>query len=370
MNATAGKPDELIQAEKEYASADKLAKELRKAELSYIPDRKGTGRGSLTPEYDVAVKSQKAAKQRVDQLTQLHNALTPRYETYSTPGGIPGSYQEHLLKVPERYSDIPDKETGEYPKLSGTPYHSVHWLGDPNVIAHWRADDRVGPNGEKVLHVHEVQSDLHQAGREQGYSPEEHDSLLRKAIQSQKKAVEEYDQAQDSFGSWPTDEENTHLNELETKAKEAAELADRIQNGSHVPNLPFKNNEWANLALKDIMDHAVKNGYDAVQFNNGELAKTYAAGGGGDIKGLKDWYERQIPSRMQKLFGLKNEPQTIAVKHEPAEFGDPDDAYRAGGIGNHTLPFFRLRHNGKLLGNLEKVKKHGMFLMSNQVRKL
>ena len=32
----------------------------------------------------------------------------------------------------------------------------------------------------------------------------------------------------------------------------------------------------------------------------------------------------------------------------------------------HIVPSFRLRHNGKLLGNLEKAKKEGMFLLSNQ----
>ena len=47
-------------------------------------------------------------------------------------------------------------------------YRSSHWQ-EPNVLAHVRLNDRTGPNGEKVLHIEEVQSDWHQEGRRKGY---------------------------------------------------------------------------------------------------------------------------------------------------------------------------------------------------------
>src|SRR5262249_32088852 len=50
-------------------------------------------------------------------------------------------------------------------------YRSSHW-DEPNVLAHIRFDDRTGPNGERILHVAEVQSDWHQAGRKRGYATE------------------------------------------------------------------------------------------------------------------------------------------------------------------------------------------------------
>lgn len=43
-------------------------------------------------------------------------------------------------------------------------YHSSHW-GEKNILAHARFNDRTGPNGERVLHLEEIQSDWHQAAR-------------------------------------------------------------------------------------------------------------------------------------------------------------------------------------------------------------
>jgi hypothetical protein len=48
-------------------------------------------------------------------------------------------------------------------------FRSGHWDED-NVLAHIRFDERTGPNGEKILHMAEVQSDWHQKGRREGYT--------------------------------------------------------------------------------------------------------------------------------------------------------------------------------------------------------
>src|SRR5262249_1642360 len=39
----------------------------------------------------------------------------------------------------------------------------------PNVLAHLRMSDRTGPNGEKILHLEELQSDWAQKGRKEGF---------------------------------------------------------------------------------------------------------------------------------------------------------------------------------------------------------
>ncbi len=44
-------------------------------------------------------------------------------------------------------------------------YSNGHW-DEPQVVAHVRMTDRAGPEGEKILHVEEMQSDWHQQGRE------------------------------------------------------------------------------------------------------------------------------------------------------------------------------------------------------------
>jgi hypothetical protein len=47
-------------------------------------------------------------------------------------------------------------------------FQSSHW-DDPNVLVHLRMSDRTGPNGEKILHVEEVQSDWGQKGKREGF---------------------------------------------------------------------------------------------------------------------------------------------------------------------------------------------------------
>ena len=60
-------------------------------------------------------------------------------------------------------------------------YRGSHWE-EPNVLAHIRASDRTGPNGEKVLHIEEIQSDWHQTGRKYGYQDEEKYKKAREKI--------------------------------------------------------------------------------------------------------------------------------------------------------------------------------------------
>ena len=68
-------------------------------------------------------------------------------------------------------------------------YTSGHW-DEPNVLAHVRFNDRTGANGEKVLHIEEVQSDWHQEGRKKGYQKNDVDTtgwiIKEKAYDSEK----------------------------------------------------------------------------------------------------------------------------------------------------------------------------------------
>lgn len=344
MNATAGKSDRLIQAERDRESAyDAYRASIENSELPrgyklhtssfgeyVVKDNQGrtisrsfnkaevmndvfSKTGGGPPSVHEARYALDAASQRFRDIKRVEEVNAPRYSIYATPGGQ--NYMERLITMPQRHQqeqmdrllgivrgDIPhDPSNAEESALVGgytTPneimrkrdkeYTSPHWPDNPNVLAHWRADDRTGPNGEKVLHIQEVQSDWHQAGRDRGYRTND-------------KSLED--------------------------ANDRVNMA--LGQQSSVPDAPFKNNEWANLALKDIMDHALKNGYDAISFNNGALAKRYAAGGGGDLKGLVDWYERQLPQRMQKLFGLKNESHEVPF-------------FKPGSAEKQTVPFFRL----------------------------
>jgi len=108
--------------------------------------------------------------------------------TITLPGGE--NYREVLLKLPERGTTtggVAQKMFGrnmnelsveegravaeEMRRLGPSTqliFTSSHYR-DPNVIAHLRFSDRTGPNGEKILHVEEIQSDWGQKGRKEGF---------------------------------------------------------------------------------------------------------------------------------------------------------------------------------------------------------
>src|SRR5690606_11078225 len=81
-------------------------------------------------------------------------AGTPAYGRYTEPGGE--NYREILITLdrPDPYAD---------------PFLTARWRRVPNVVAHTRVKDRVTPDGQRVLHVEEIQSDWAQEGREHGF---------------------------------------------------------------------------------------------------------------------------------------------------------------------------------------------------------
>jgi hypothetical protein len=154
------------------------------------------------------------------------------HENFKLPGGQ--NYQEHLYKY---------EPEGQEPFVA----NSNHFGGEPNVLASARTVDRKTPDGKKILHVEEIQSDWHQQGREGGY------------------------------GSQMTPEDAQRVEELERKSAngsismgERAEWAGLIKKREGaVPDAPFKKN-WEEMVSKDLIKHAIDNGYDGIALTNGK----------------------------------------------------------------------------------------------------
>lgn len=108
--------------------------------------------------------------------------LTILYEKLLAKQALSPAMKQRYAELRARH----DAYYAEQQKLRAQAYDSPHW-DQKNVLAHVRFDDRVGPNGERVLHVHEVQSDWHQEGRRKGYVGE--DTAL-KALQDKKADIE------------------------------------------------------------------------------------------------------------------------------------------------------------------------------------
>jgi len=184
-------------------------------------------------------------KQDVDHLDNRINYLdnmkivTPYHEGLTIPNGE--NYREMLLTLPN----------------GGFGGVSSHFGGEPNIIASMRLKDRTGPNGEKVLHLEELQSDWHQRGKDTGYQlpPEE-----TAPMDSEYRALVHKNADARLSGLEPDPKDVERAKQLE------AELI--RSDTSKIPNAPFKKN-WEELALKHLVNHAVENGYDKIAITPG-----------------------------------------------------------------------------------------------------
>lgn len=233
---------------------------------------------------------------------QYHESLQTQNATkfgkHTLPGG--DNYRELLLKLPgradamrqyeKRYAEIAEahgrtenpqgygsyatpEEQAELSRLAGTAEDKKEFTGghytEKNVLAHVRFNDRVGSNGEKILHIEEVQSDWHQKGRQEGYAKEptlyafDPDKLEETDTQwkfqdqgrtfSVGKGVEETrDGAQDYLQRY-----------ISMINKEHADFS-----AKGIPEAPFKKT-WPELAMKRMLRYAAENGYDKLTWTTG-----------------------------------------------------------------------------------------------------
>jgi len=158
------------------------------------------------------------------------------HEQWTLPGG--DNYREMLIKYP----------MGNF---EGVPQH---FNGEPNILASMRLMDRKGPNGEKLLHLEELQSDWHQQGRENGYTnglTNEEKDELRKL-------------------------KRLPLNDLMDNPQLHERFSVLAQKKKGVPDAPFKKN-WEEMAIKRLVHHAAEKGYHGIVMTPGkEQADRYS----------------------------------------------------------------------------------------------
>jgi hypothetical protein len=127
-------------------------------------------------------------------------------------------------------------------------FKSSHW-DEPNVIAHVRMNDRVTPDGKKVLFLEEIQSDWARKAREGAKS-----NYTVKALNPREFIVQ--DSAGEEVG-------------LIYSTKEKAQLSADFRNKEGFPSHPLLKN-WQELTLKRALQEAVKNGDDYLAWTSGE----------------------------------------------------------------------------------------------------
>ena len=190
---------------------------------------------------------------------------TAKFGEHALPGGE--NYREVVLTLPSNRPSLKNMSRSEYnaavdaaDKAGVKDYQSTHW-DEPNPLAHLRMSDRV-TDGKKTLLVDEVQSDWHQAGREQGYAKPE-------TARMKGTVVPDEDQ---TFGSgnfkvvWEDGTFSGGYSE-QGAASRAAEGKSNAKQG--VPDAPYKE-DWYQLALKRAVKEAIDGGYDRVALITGD----------------------------------------------------------------------------------------------------
>lgn len=318
-----------------------LDEENRKSPLGAIDDRLGEGtytelmrlenirdRSSVDSLYDQAKQTERRAQQMQRQGMQtvaralftqanhfnaraealdLKGAGIPKptkFGQYQLPGGE--NYREVVITMPTKVDqrgffidrdgdkfylrNHDGKTLGEYgsryeaqeamQKNTSQDYKSSHF-DEPNILAHLRMSDRV-TDGKKTLLVDEVQSDWHQAGREQGYvDPQAAEKIkqietIKKEFDTlNKKRYELYAQAKET-----TDDNLPQFIKLTEEAdgitKKMLELNKQMNDLEHlkrtqeraIPNAPYKE-DWYQLALRRAVKEAIDGGYDRVALPTG-----------------------------------------------------------------------------------------------------
>ena len=223
---TRGTP-EYEAAKAEYDLYDRRAREAR-ARSRFLNERLMNGDQSVRQEAaDALEEEQVLAQAREDARLRLQsqplpeqdpNAPSPRYLDYvqhsleqqagmSALGmgePVPG-YREILLSPQGR-------------EISDEGFESTHWPGVDNPVLHARVSDRTLPDGRKVLHVEELQSDWHQQGREQGYRPDR--GTVRRTAEEARPHVQAYVQAVDANAAYDraAREERSRLSDMLERA--------------------------------------------------------------------------------------------------------------------------------------------------------
>jgi hypothetical protein len=283
----------------------------------------------LTVEQYFPFLSDNVARQRPEVLTpRLREMLgtlgkeaddrSVKFESYSTPGGIPGSYREVISTAPhsqaKRLAEIearvkevhaqqydmgynesskgivPDKALSdqlaaekaalmkEYDQIKSPDYTSSHWPGVTNPVLHYRTKDFPGVEGSKTRVLDEMQSDWAQRARDAGVK----DPGIQAAFDAKKAEQEALSKEYGAYAEtiepgWlgateppylklrrAAEQGDTKAADLEARwdamTNEVMDLRNKVDAArSGVPSMPWLNtSDWVDLGLKQALMDAAK----------------------------------------------------------------------------------------------------------------
>lgn len=138
-------------------------------------------------------------------------------------------------------------------------------LGDfPNVIAFGRTKTRT-IDGKKTLFIEEMQSDLHQKGRKQGYTSQSDLIRLHELNHERQKLVEISNKFPMQWSDMTVQQQQEWF-ENNTQIQRIDEEINELEKILTIPEAPFKTN-WHEFVVKRLVRYAAENGFDAISWN-------------------------------------------------------------------------------------------------------
>jgi hypothetical protein len=224
----------------------------------------------------------------------LRTRFGDEYENYRLPMGGAENYREFTLHIEN------PKTATRYDSSKGTKH-----FGGGDELLHYRTTDRIDEDGKRVLFVEEIQSDLHSTA-----SSTKSDATYEIGVDTKKKAVKELrdifkdnnnlrvsdngdiikldaDSTYDTNGLLSAEEvanmnyferltdlsSNINLRKIgnlsDAEVSSLTKFKEKYAKDKKIlPDLPYKGNDYIDLAVKDIMKLAAEGNYDRVAFTN------------------------------------------------------------------------------------------------------
>ena len=225
------------------------------------------------------------------------------------------AYGDYLRRMEEKYGDdypanmtqtedlelkeLAEAHTGDQRNFTGGHY------SEPNVLAHIRFNERVDPDGNKVLFIEEIQSDWAQKGRKHGFQDPKRKErfVVEEAVGEEGEIYYNIINTDDGLPvevemlREHAEETAAQFNAGETMAFFEGEKAQRVLRAPFLEDT----NQWANLSLKRMIRWAADNDFDSIAWTTGkQQAERYdlskqldelayrPEGDGYHLQGLKD----------------------------------------------------------------------------------
>ena len=304
-----------------------------------------------------------------------------QYGSFRLPMGGASNYREITIHL-------------DNPRTT-TAFTENHLEGADQLL-HYRISDRVDTEGKKVLFVEEIQSDLHQAGRAGGYElPLKKQKLIEDKVNSisprimfdkgykdsakynkvpdeiefdkdmptiagissgsnpsaltPKQVVASGDVIRGKFGNYYETGDVVNFSPLEKTTKfledeygketilKLADALEPFRNVGKLPDYPYKGLEFVDVAMKDVMQLASKEGYDKVAFTD---AATQIARNNKDLNYVDSIQISKVPTEKEILQSdefTDKLNQNLNTRYDDFKnFGDPDILKGEGLKGNEV----------------------------------